>query len=54
LTETYGEGYLDILIEKRNQIMKTDASLRKDIAKHYRQELKRMERDNSRDLVSWI
>jgi hypothetical protein len=54
LTDTYGEGYLDILLEKRNTIMKSDKTLRAEIAKHYREELKRMERDNTRDLVSWI
>ena len=54
LTESYGQGYLDILIEKRNQIMKTDKKLRAEIAKHYREEFRRMESADSRDLVSWI
>ena len=48
-----GQGYLDILNEKRNRIMKTNKQLRADIAKHYREEFRRMESTGDRNLVSW-
>ena len=47
-----GEGYLDILREKRNTIFKTNKTMRACIAKHYRQELKLMEA-GPHDLVSY-
>lgn len=43
LQETVGQGYLDILNEKRNRIFKTTKASRAEIAKHYRQELKLLE-----------
>jgi len=43
LTSYVGQGYLDILNEKRNQLQKTTAAYRKDVAKHYRQQIKLME-----------
>lgn len=47
-----GNGYLDILNEKRQRIQKTTAAYRKDIAKHYRQQIKLMEA-GPHDLVSF-
>jgi len=47
-----GRGYLDILNEKRNQTFKTTKAIRSDIAKHYRQELKKLEA-GTHDLVSY-
>jgi hypothetical protein len=43
-----GEGYLDILREKRDAKIKIPVSEEKDIARHYRNEFRRMEeeRDN--------
>ena len=38
-----GQGYLDILTEKRNQIMKTNKALRAEIAKFYRGQVKLLE-----------
>ena len=35
-----GHGHLDILNEKRNAMMKTNAALRKEIATHYREQFK--------------
>jgi len=47
-----GQGYLDILNEKRQRIVKVTAKDRKDIARHYRQEIKHMEA-GPHDLVSY-
>jgi len=38
-----GSGYLDILNEKRQRIQKTTAAYRKEVAKHYRAQIKLME-----------
>ncbi len=47
-----GQGYLDILNEKRNRIFKTTKPIRAEIAKHYRAELKLLEA-GPHDLVSY-
>lgn len=47
-----GAGYLDILREKKNRIQKTTVAYRKEIAKHYRDQLKLMEA-GPHDLVSF-
>lgn len=44
---------LDILREKRNQIFKTTKAIRLEIAKHYRDEFRRMESEGATDLVSY-
>jgi len=43
LLETMGEGHMEILREKTRGHMKTNEALRKEIAKHYRDELKKAE-----------
>ena len=43
LVETLGQGYLDILNEKRNRVQKTNPTYRKEVAKHYRNEIKLLE-----------
>jgi hypothetical protein len=53
LQEYVGQGYLDILNEKRNQILKTTKPMRQDIAKHYRVEYKRMVNEGNYNLVSY-
>ena len=53
LVELWGEGHLELLNEKRNQILKTNKQTRKEIAKHYREEFRRMEKTGLTDLVSW-
>jgi hypothetical protein len=52
LEEYVGAGYLEILGEKRNQIFKTTKLTRKEIAAHYRAEIKLMEAGDH-DLVSY-
>jgi len=52
LQEYVGQGYLDILNEKRNTIFKTTKPIRAEIAKHYRKEIKLMEA-GPHDLVSF-
>lgn len=47
-----GQGYLDILNEKRNQIFKTTKAIRADIAKHYRGQVRLLEA-GPHDLVSY-
>ena len=48
-----GDGHMEILREKSQGIMKTNKLLRSEIAKHYREELKKMEDDPEYQLVSW-
>ena len=42
-----------ILREKSQGIMKTTDALRKEIAKHYREELKKFQDDPEYRMVSW-
>ena len=53
LVKYLGVGHLELLRERRNQILKTNKQLRMDIARHYREEFRRMERECSTDLVSY-
>lgn len=52
LIEYLGQGYLDILNEKRNTIFKTTKEIRRDIARHYRAEVRLMDAGDH-DLVSY-
>lgn len=47
-----GEGYLEILNEKRHRIQKDTKAYRQEVAKHYRQQLKLLEAGNH-ELVSF-
>lgn len=47
-----GQGYLDILNEKRNRLLKTTKSYRQDVARHYREQIRLME-SGPHDLVSY-
>jgi demethoxyubiquinone hydroxylase (CLK1/Coq7/Cat5 family) len=55
----FGQGRIDILIEKRNARVKVSKLEEKDIAKHYREQLKIIEQKRSDgdtgyiDFVSW-
>ena len=53
LLAEFGAGRLDILREKKRAIFKTTKPIRLEIAKHYREEYRRMVRENSTDLVSY-
>jgi len=53
LTGFLGSGHMDILVEKKNAIMKTNEALRKQIAEHYREEYKKCESDEDYIPVSW-
>ena len=48
-----GEGHMELLRERRNQILKTNKALRAEIAAHYRQEFRRMTETGDRNLVSY-
>ena len=47
LNQYFGEGHMDILREKKNGILKANDQVKKEIAKHYREEYKKMECDPS-------
>lgn len=53
LNEYLGEGHMELLNEKRNHLMKTTKTLRKEIATHYRLEFKKMEADEHYEPVSF-
>ena len=44
----------ELLQEKRRAYVKNNPQTRREVAKHYLEEYKRMERTGKRDLVSWI
>ena len=52
LRDYVGQGYLDILNEKRRVTFKTTKTIRSEIARHYRQQIKLMEL-GPHDLVSY-
>ena len=54
LEKTLGEGHIELLTEKRREHLKTTKATRADVARHYREEFRRMEETGCRDLVSWI
>lgn len=53
LRETYGEERLDWLRKANNEIYKTTKELRKEIAAHYRDEVRRKEADPCYVIQSW-
>ena len=53
LEQYKGQGHLDILREKWQVLMKTNKLLRAEIAKHYREEHKKMLASESYDPVSY-
>jgi len=52
LTDHIGQGMIQLLNEKRNKIQKTTKDYRKEVAKHYRREIKLMEA-GEHELVSF-
>ena len=53
LNQYFGEGHMDILREKKNAILKATPDVKKDISKHYREELKKLESDSDYKPVSY-
>jgi hypothetical protein len=53
LQEELGEGHMEMLREKWQVLMKTNKELRKEIAKHYREEFKKMDEDENYEPVSY-
>lgn len=53
LNQYLGEGHMELLNEKRKVLMKTTKALRKEIAKHYREERYKMEKDDDYKPVSY-
>lgn len=52
LKEYVGQGYLDLLNEKRQRMFKTTKQVRAEVAKHYREQIKLLEA-GPHDLVSY-
>lgn len=53
LQEELGEGHMDMLREKWQVLLKTNKELRKEIAKHYREEFKKMDKDENYEPISY-
>ena len=53
LLETLGEGHMELLREKTRGHMKTNEALRKEIGKHYRDELKKTESNPEYQIISY-
>lgn len=53
LSKHLGEGHLELLNERRRAILKTNTKVRAEIAKHYRDEYRRMTREGTIDLVGF-
>ena len=51
--DTHGVGHLEMLREKWNVLMPTNKKLRAEIAKHYREEFKKMKEDETYEPVSY-
>jgi hypothetical protein len=54
LIEELGEVHMTILREKRNGILKGTKEVRREVAKHYREELRKIEADPSYRVISYI
>ena len=52
IRELLGKSY-DLLVEKKNQVVKVPKSEEKEIAAHYRKEFRRMVEENDTDFESW-
>ena len=53
LRSLLGDGHLDLLREKARGILKTDLKIRAEIAKHYREEMKKIEADPGYVVISY-
>ena len=53
LLETLGEGHMELLREKTRGHMKTNEALRKEIGKHYRDELRKAENNPDHEIISY-
>jgi hypothetical protein len=54
LLEEVGEVHMAILREKRNGILKGTQDVRREVAKHYRQELLKLEANPDYQVISYI
>lgn len=54
LEDLWGASALEILREKKNVILKTNKTLRAEIAKHYREQVRMAEADEAHEIVNWI
>ena len=53
MTELLGEGHMELLREKMNSKVKVTKAEEKEIAKHYRAQLKLMQSGEQDDFESW-
>ena len=48
-----GEGHMELLRERKNQIFKTTKAIRAEIAKHYREEYRKLEADPNYKIIGY-
>ena len=48
-----GNGHMEMLKERRRQILKTNVGLRKEISDHYRKEYKQAQIDPNYIIIGW-
>ena len=48
-----GGGHMDLLRERKRRILKTNAALRAEISKHYREEFRKKEQDSDYTIIGW-
>lgn len=53
LTNSLGEGAMELLREKRNTVLKTNKLLRAEISKHYREQARLIEADPFHNVISY-
>lgn len=53
MAEIIGQGMVDILVEKKNMLVKVSRAEEKQIAAHYRKELERMKSGGVFEFDSW-
>lgn len=53
LAQYLGDGHMEILMEKKNEVYRVRASDKKEIAKHYREQWKEWGSGEAIDFLSW-
>jgi len=53
LHKLYGDGHMEMLREKAQQVFKATAAVKKEIAKHYRDEVRKAEADPAYKIISY-
>lgn len=53
LHDYLGQGHMDLLLERRRKILKTNKELRSEIAKHYKSEYEQAQLDPNYIIMGW-